>query len=202
MRPGSGSEALDQVLARHFPSVTPHVVLMTSAEPDGFEVIKIVRDAQGRFCCYLTYGISDLAEKRGTHPALSGLGYELILRAPAGTDALPPDWPVPLLNNLARHLRPKRHDLADSEPILFNESLTVDPPTGLTAVMFAQDVQFGHGIDTPNGYVQFLQVVGITQDEGMYQAAFGRAMLLEKLVASNPFLLTILDRSSVLPPPA
>lgn len=202
MRPGPGSDALDRVLAQHFPGVTPYVVLMTSAEPDGFEAIKIVRDGQGRFWCYLTYGISDLAEKRGTHPALSGLGYELILRAPADTESSPPDWPVPLLNNLARYLRPKRYALADSEPILFSESLTVDPPSSLTAVMFAQDVQFGHGIDTPNGYVQFLQVVGITQDEGIYQAAFGRAMLLEKLTPSNPFLLTILDRSSVLPPPA
>jgi len=47
--------------------------------------------------------------------------------------------------------------------------------------------------------VQFRQVVGITQDEGIYQSAFGRPKLLERLSASNPFLMTILTRQSVLP---
>jgi hypothetical protein len=187
------------VLAQHFPGVAPVVVTMVSADLDGFEGIRILRDPQERFWCYLTYGISDLAEKQGTHPALSGLGYELTMRVPGGSEPTPPDWPIPLLNNLARYLRPKRYDIVDSEPLLFNAPLIASLPTTLTAVMLADDVQFGYGMDTPNGYVQFRQVVGITHDEGVFQSGFGRSMLLEKMAAVNPFLLTMLDRRSVLP---
>lgn len=200
MKSGTGSDVLDSALARHFPGVSPVQVLMVSADTDGFEAIKILRDPQDRFGCYLTYGISDLAEKRSTHPALSGLGYELTLRVPC-SEPTPPDWPIAFLNNLARHLRPKRYDVVDSEPLLFNEPLTQSVATSLTGVMLADDVQFGYGMDTPNGHVQFRQVVGITQDEGMFQAGFGRPALQEKIAAANPFLLSILDRSSVLPPP-
>ena len=200
MTSGAGTEALDRVLAQHFPGVVPHVVLMTSADPDGFEAVKAVRDAPNGLWCFLTYGISDLGEKKSTHPALSGLGYELTLRAHDDGTASPPDWPIVLLNNLARYLRPKKYDVVDEEPLIFNEPLTVGIPTRLTAIMFADDVQFGYGMDTPNGYVQLRQAVGLTQDEGRYQAGLGRSRLREKILASNPFLLTRLDRSSVLPP--
>lgn len=202
VKQGPGSEALDKVLARHFPGVDPFHMLMTSAEKDGFKAIKVLRDTQGSFWLYLTFGISDLGEKQGTHPALSGLGYELTMRVPAGPAPSPPDWPIPLLNNLARYLRPMRYDVVDSEPILFETPLTTDPPTDLTGVMFADDVQLGYGVDTPNGYVQFRQVVGIRREEGVYQSAFGRAALVEKISRSNPLLLTILERPSVLPPPS
>lgn len=200
MKSGPGSDALDNILARHFPGLAPVQVLMVSAEWDGFEAIKVVRDAEGRFWCYLTFGISDLGEKHGTHPALSGLGYELTMRVAChAAESTPPGWPITLLNNLARFLRPQRYDVVDSEPLIFKEPLTVAAPTTLTAVMLADDVQFGYGMDTANGYVQFRQVVGITQDEAMFQAGFGRSALLEKISAVNPFLLTILDRPSVLP---
>ncbi|MGH9602605.1 MAG: suppressor of fused domain protein [Terriglobales bacterium] len=201
MTSGPGSDALDSVLARHFPGAAPLQVRMVSAEADGFEAVKVVRDPQQRFWCYLTFGISDLSEKQSRHPALSGWGYELTMRVPYGSEATPPDWPIALLNNLARYLRPKRYDVVDSEPLLFNEPLAAAAPTTLTALMLADDVQFGYGMDTPNGYVQFRQVVGLTQEEGMFQAGFGRSALLEKISAGNPFLLTILDRPSLLPPP-
>ncbi|MBI4167158.1 MAG: suppressor of fused domain protein [Acidobacteria bacterium] len=201
MTSGPGALALDGALAQHFPGVEPVLVLMTSADRDGFDAIKVLLDREGSFWFYLTFGISDLGEKQGTHPALSGLGYELTMRVPAGPEPSPPDWPIPLLNNLARYLRPMRYDVVDSEPILFETPLTTDPPTDLTGVMFADDVQLGYGVDTPNGYVQFRQVVGIRQEEGIYQSAFGRAALVEKISRSNPFLHTILDRPSVLPPP-
>ena len=202
MTSGTGTDALDGLLAQHFPEVAPYLVLMASADPDGFEAIKAVRDAEKRCWCLITYGISDLGEKKRTHPALSGLGYELTLRIPDGGGSAPPDWAILLLNNLARYLRPKKYDVLDEEPLIFNEPITLSAPTGLTAIMLADDVQFGNGIDTPNGYVQFRQVVGITQDEGMYQAGFGRSRLREKLLASDPFLVTRLDRISVLPPSA
>ena len=200
MRSGRGSEALDSILAKHFPHIEPHLVLMASSDPDGFEAVKVMKPPKDQFCFYITYGISDLGEKQGTHPALSGLGYELTMRVPPIADLSPPDWPIPLLNYLARHLRPLRYDVMDSEPVLFSTPLTAEPLTPLTGVIFADDVQLGYGMDTPNGFVQFRQVVGITQDEGMYQSAFGRSRLLEKISRLNPFLLTILDRPSVLPP--
>jgi hypothetical protein len=200
MTSGTGTDALDRLFSQHFPGAAQHVVLMTGADPDGFEAVKAVRDAERHCWCLITYGISDLGEKKRTHPALSGFGYELTLRAPESGESLPPDWAIVLLNNLARYLRPRRYDVLDDEPLMFNEPIAPGVSTALTAIMFADDVQFGNGIDTPNGYVQFRQVVGITQDEGMYQAGFGRARLREKLVASNPLLLTLLNRPSVLPP--
>jgi hypothetical protein len=198
---GPGTDALGSVLDKHFPGNRAHLVLMASSDTDGFEGVQALLAPNGQFWFYMTFGISDLGEKRGTHPALSGLGYELTLRAPGSPEASPPEWPIALLNNLARFLRPMKYDVLDSEPIQFNEPLSTASPTALTAIMFADDVQLGYGVDSANGFVQFRQVVGITEDEAMYQSAFGRARLQEKLAASNPFLLTILDRSSVLPPP-
>lgn len=201
MRSGPGADALNGVLTKRFPDIDPVLVLMTSSDQDGFEGLKVLLAPQGQFWFYITFGISDLGEKLGTHPALSGLGYELTMRVPNGPDPSPPDWPIPFLSTLARHLRPMKHDVLDSDPIIFSGPLTAASPTALTAVLFADDVQLGYGVDTPNGFVQFRQVVGVTQDEGIYQSAFGRSKLLEKLSPSNPFLLTILDRPSVLPPP-
>ncbi|KAF0246914.1 MAG: hypothetical protein FD180_273 [Planctomycetota bacterium] len=196
--PGTGTSALDAAIANHFPGVAPGIAFPVG-DVKPFAGVRIFRDPQCRFWFYMTYGISDLVEKMGNHPALSGRGYEFTMRVPFEAEA--PVWVAPFLGELTRILKPKGTSLCDSEPVLLGRPLTTMEPTRLDAVFFTADIQLGHGIDTPNGYVSFLQVVGIDAIEAaVLSFTPGTTLpLLRKLGPGNPFFMTILDRKSVLP---
>ncbi|WSF99056.1 suppressor of fused domain protein [Nocardia vinacea] len=72
-------------------------------------------------------------------------------------------------------------------------------PARLRALAFAIGPELGE-IDTLNGSVQFLQVVGLTSEE--YQAAQGgnAPALLQRLSPSIPLYSTDIDRGPLVPP--
>lgn len=195
---GPGTAALDAAVAKVFPGVAPHVAHAFAAGEPPFAGAKIFRDPQYRFWFVLTYGLSDLQEKRGRSVALSGLGYELTMRVPFEPE--PPVWMLPFLGELAAVLRPKGTEICETEPVVLGRPLTTMEPTKLDAVFFSEDAQLGHGIDTPNGYVTFLQVVGIYAAEAAFLASTPgtRLPLLRKLGPGNQFFMTQLDRRCIL----
>jgi suppressor of fused-like protein len=82
-----------------------------------------------------------------------------------------------------------------------NGPIALGHDTAIRAVAFAHDPELA-SIDTPNGHVDFLQVVGITEDE---QTAFKRwntLAALEVLAPSLPLLVTDLERASLLRDPS
>lgn len=147
---------------------------------------------------YVSYGLSELYEKESDDPAVSGWGIELtfrLRRAPSDTTA--PLWPVSLLQNLARYVFESGNVLYPGHHLDLNGPIALDEPTAIRAVAFTEDTQLGT-IDTPNGSLGFVQVVGLTTDE--YEAAqdWDTTELLKVVMSSEPLLITDLARSSVL----
>lgn len=66
---------------------------------------------------------------------------------------------------------------------------TDGPPTGLTIVVIVEDPQLGT-IDTPNGWVSFLQAVGVSRAEKDRMAVAGIAAVLDDVLADDGLWLT------------
>lgn len=124
----------------------------------------------------VTFGLTELFGKNSADPEVSGWGFELTMRVPAG-EAQPPAWTLRLLQQLGRYVfgtgRPFEHGhrMDPGGPI------TGAPDTRLTAVAFAADPELGT-INTPNGSVQFLTVVGVTAEELARMKATSTALVL------------------------
>jgi hypothetical protein len=146
---------------------------------------------------YVTYGLSELYEPQpADDPDISGWGFELTFRLRRGPETEAPAWPFTVLNRLANFV---------------NEgTLTIPPPgtrinlrapitgfpdnpdasdTELTTFAVALDPQLGE-IDTVNGRVTFLLLVGITDAERDLMVATSTANVLAGLGVTNPLLTT------------
>lgn len=140
---------------------------------------------------YVTYGLTELwAKEEGSRPEVSGWGYELTLRlAAAGDAAEAPGWPFGLLEAIARHTRQQAHPFAVGDRLDMGGPITSDQPTRLEVLAFVVDPEAGT-IDTPNGAVEFRQVVGVTRDELAEMQATSTAAVLDRLAVGNPRLAT------------
>ncbi|MCP2337796.1 suppressor of fused domain protein [Actinomadura rupiterrae] len=172
---------------------------------------------------YVSYGMSELYEKESDNPDESGWGFEFTFRlarpdaavAESGEDGEsgeggesgadgedePPVWPVNLMQNLARYVYSSGNWFAPGHHMNANGPLALDrEECTLTALMFAEDPELGT-IDTPNGRLQFLQLVGLTPDE--YEAArtWNSASLTELFASRLPLLVSDITRPSLLDDP-
>lgn len=151
---------------------------------------------------FVSYGLSDLYEKESSDPETSGYGIELTFRLTRGADAEPPSWAISFLQNLARYVFRTGnvfgagHNMNLAGPINLGQ-----PDTVIRAITFIVDPEFG-GMDTPNGRVEFLQVVGLSLDELQAITDWNIDGVLSILRERNPRLVTDLDRRSVLDDPA
>jgi hypothetical protein len=133
----------------------------------------------------------------------SGWGYEMTMKVRATS---PDDcwWAVNALRNLARYTYTSKRWF---EPYQFisgqGRPLRADGETILTSYLTAPDTEVA-GIDTVHGRVNFIQLVGITQDELDWVAgnrpdgAPERARELVERITSdgNPHLATNLERTN------
>lgn len=79
----------------------------------------------------------------------------------------------------------------------FNMDAPLTQETGLTALLFASDSTL-ETIETPNGSVAFLQVVGIAADELEAVNSWNGSAFLDLLKERDPLLMTDLKRRSLL----
>ena len=104
-------------------------------------------------------------EKETDDPAVSGYGFELTFRLKRGEEEQPPVWPMNLLQNLARYVFTSGnvfgpgHHMNANGPIALETGLPSSLPWG-----FAPTRSWAE-LDTPNGRLTILQVVGLTADE-------------------------------------
>lgn len=113
---------------------------------------------------YVTYGLSELGAKSSTDPKLSGFGLEYTLRL-VDPSPTPPAWPINLLRWVAAQIWLTRqpYDPAHSMNLPNPRMLeTVSP--GVEGLAFLADESLGT-IDTPNGTVQFVNVVPLARGE-------------------------------------
>jgi suppressor of fused-like protein len=150
---------------------------------------------------YITYGMTELYEKESDDPEYSGWGLEFtyrLARAPEDGDT-PPTWPLTLLNGMARYIIDSGNLLQPGHYIDLN-----GPPgpveSDLTSAAFVHDPELPP-IQTPNGKVEFLQLVGITDDEQAAMRRWKTSKVLELMADRLPLFVTDLRRKSLMADP-
>ncbi|MBY0460039.1 MAG: suppressor of fused domain protein, partial [Gemmataceae bacterium] len=151
---------------------------------------------------FVTFGFSELYEKESDDPDVSGWGFELTFRLTrvAEEDA-PPNWALNFLDNLGKYVRRSGNPFGSGHILDLNGPIAWGTDTLIRAIAFTTDSQLG-AIDTPNGRVEFLQIVGLTTDEHDACSDWHTTPILDLLRESNPLLVTDLDRASTLADPA
>jgi hypothetical protein len=151
---------------------------------------------------YVTYGLSELyVPNPAEDPEISGWGFELSFRLLRGAESTAPEWPFTVLNRLANFVNEGKLTIPPpGTRINLRAPITGFPEnagatdTKLTTFAVAVDPQLGK-IDTENGHVSFLLLIGVTDAERDEMLAKGTANVLDRLRATNPLLITDLRRS-------
>lgn len=204
--PALGWEAIDRALAPLYAGQEPkHWGTLISCRlggPDPLDGVSAYKRLEPvPHWHFVTYGFSELYEKDSDNTEISGWGFELTLRlaTDAGSDE-PPIWAVVLLQGLARYVFQSGNVLDAGDYMNLNGPMGSED-TLLRSVLFTPDPELP-AIDTPHGRVEFLQVVGITDDEERAAKQWTTGGLLEILAEKLPLLVTDLGRGSVLDDPA
>lgn len=150
----------------------------------------------------ITFGFSELYGKESENAEYSGYGFELSFRVTRAQDEEePPAWALNLLQNMGRYVFNSGNVFAAGDYLDANGPICLGADTELTALAFIPDPELGI-LHTPNGRVDFLQMVGITEDELEAMKVWNTEGLLEAGEAQIPGYLTDLSRTSMLQVPA
>ncbi len=145
---------------------------------------------------FVTYGFSELWAKEFSAPDISGFGFELTFRPiRKAKDKKPPNWAINFLQNLGRYVFTTGNNFGAGHTLPLNGPIEQGASTLIHAVSFALDPQLPP-ITTPNGRVEFLQVVGLTLDELEAISSWSAEAFLELRSRDDSFLLTDLSRAS------
>lgn len=180
-----GWDAIEAAVARVVPAQQP-LHWGTNALPGQDGIYGLSAYRVDDHWLLVTFGLTELFSKDSDDPEVSGWGLELTMRVPA-TEAQPPTWALRLLQQLGRYVFSTGRPFKDGHRM--DPGGPITPDTRLTAVAFATDPELGT-INTPNGAVQFLTVVGITADELARMKATSTAHVLAELAATSPLLIT------------
>lgn len=146
---------------------------------------------------YVTYGFTELFEKESDDPNESGYGFELTFRLKRESEEQPPVWPINLLQNLARYVFSSGNVFGSGHHMNANGPIALEINTQLTALGFRIDPELGE-LDTPNGHMAFLQVVGLTEDEMDAMMCWSGEKFLTALEKRFPLCITDLSRISAM----
>jgi len=147
---------------------------------------------------FLTYGLSELYAKESEDAEISGYGFELTFRLRCEPDAEePPAWALNFLQNLARYVFQSGNVFRDGDWMAINGPIASEEDTLLCYIALTADPELP-AIDTPNGRMEFLQVIGLTDDEAYAGRQWKVLKLLEALKPGMPLWITDLARPSLL----
>lgn len=150
----------------------------------------------------VTFGFSELYEKELENTEYSGYGFELSFRITCSKEEEePPAWALNLLQNMGRYVFNSGNIFAAGDYLDANGPICLGADTALTALAFIHEAEL-ETLHTPNGSVEFLQMVGITEDELEAMQVWNTIGLLEVGKAEIPGFITDLSRQSILQIPA
>ncbi|MEI0740344.1 suppressor of fused domain protein [Paenibacillus sp. JTLBN-2024] len=150
----------------------------------------------------VTYGFSELYEKETEDAELSGYGFELTFRlARSPEEEEPPAWALNLLQNMGRYVFKSGNVFRSGDYLDANGPICLGSDTLLTALAFVHDPELP-AIETPNGRVEFIQMVGITKDELESMQTWNTLGVLAAGLPYMPQYITDLGRESLLKMPA
>ena len=207
-----GWDAIDAELKKLYGDTEPHhygsiiKYWMGGEDPlDGTSIYDCNEQAFHRHI--ISYGMSELYfSPESADAEFSKWGFEFTFRiAPCELDpdsdhGTPhePFWAINIMNNLGRYVFESGKWFEPYHFIPANGPIRNDTDTALVGIAFAPDPKLP-SISTPNGQVQFLQMVGLTQAEldWLWQdPSTDRCQeLIEKMRADNPLLITDLART-------
>jgi hypothetical protein len=147
---------------------------------------------------FVTYGLSELYTKESDDPETSGYGLELTFRLRCDPDEVdPPIWAVNFLQDLARYVFESGNAFDDGHWMTANGPIAAETETLLCSMAFAYDPELP-AIDTPNGRLSFIQVIGLTADEERAAKHWKTRKLLDVLLPRMPLWTTDPTRPSLL----
>jgi suppressor of fused len=189
--------ALEKIHGEQEPLHWAPIISAMLGGPDPLQGTSAYRVADPAHWHFVTYGMSELYEKESDDPAVSGWGFEFTFRLARRGEETPPPWALDFLNNLARYVLESGNWFEPGHHLDLNGPIALGQATAIRAVAFAVDPQLG-AIETPNGRLVFLQIVGLTLDELEATRAWDATKLLSLLQGESPLLLTDLARPSFL----
>ena len=182
---------------RHWGPVMPWAL----GGPDPIRGISAYRSDHGQsHLHYVTYGISELYEKESDDPDVSGYGFELTFRLARDASQEPPNWVLNFLQNLGRYVFQSGHAFGVGHTLSLNGPIEVGSDTQISAITFGLDPELGR-IETPNGRVDFLQIVGLADKELDAVQYWNAERFLELVGERNPLWITDTTRQSLLADP-
>ena len=146
---------------------------------------------------YVTLGLSELYDKESMYEDISGFGIELTFRLVCGEEKTAPVWVKHFLENLAAYVFTSAESFEQFQCLDAGGVICQDVATKLTAVAFIDDKQL-QSIDTPNGNLTFLQVIGLTAKELAVFGTEGYKEWLKKFTKTNYLGITDLMREEIL----
>lgn len=163
---------------------------------DPLDMVRIFESERGGISHwhYVTYGFSELYDKECEDEDISGYGFELTFRLKK-TGEEPEKWPISLLQNIARYVFKTGNVFAAGHHMNLNSPIQVDYDTDITAIAFIEDPELP-AMETPNGDVEFIEVVGITKDELDAVMCWNCEKLLKTFEEFLPLGITDIDRKS------
>jgi Suppressor of fused protein (SUFU). len=151
---------------------------------------------------FVTFGFSELYDKESDDPERSGYGFELTFRLARGeTEEEPPAWAMNLLQNMGRYVFKSGNVFRNGDYLDANGPICLGADTKLTALAFVRDPELP-ALDTPNGQVEFLQMVGITGCELEAMQTWNTLGMLNACEEHMPRYITDLSRDSFMRVPA
>ncbi|WP_442603090.1 suppressor of fused domain protein [Paenibacillus sp. KN14-4R] len=150
----------------------------------------------------VTFGFSELYDKESDDAEHSGYGFELTFRlAREETEEEPPAWALNLLQNMGRYVFKSGNIFRSGDYLDANGPIYLGSNTKLTALAFIEDPELP-AADTPNGRVQFLQMVGIMGCELEAMQTWNTLGMLRACEEYMPRYITDLTRDSFMQVPA
>lgn len=163
----SGWDAIDHAMQqlygeqepKHYGTAIPY--MLGGPDPlDGISAYAV--DTPMPHWHFVTYGFSELYDKESDDPSRSGYGFELTFRLTRCEDeSEPPAWALNLLQNMGRYVFNSGNLFQPGDYLDANGPICLDSDTLLTALAFVKDPDLQE-LTSPNGSVQFIQMIGIT----------------------------------------
>ena len=146
----------------------------------------------------VSFGLTELGPKEFPSPEVSGFGFELTMRLSRSMEQndVPP-WAMSLMQMLGQYCHVSGVPFSSGESMFLGGSICPSVDSTMTAVCFAPDRQLG-SLQTPNGFMTFLQIVGIHADELAVIKDWNPHEVIDLLSQQDPLLMTDLTRPSIL----
>ena len=207
-----GWDAIDEALLKVYPEQEPRhygtILKYMLGGEDPLDGISIYDNHKQIFHRHIvSYGMSELYySPESSENEFSGWGFEFTFRVvpfegdkDAEGTKNEPFWVMNMMQNLARYVFDSKKWFEAYHFIPANGPIRLESDTKLVGIAFAPDPQLGT-IETSNGEVAFLQMVGITQQEldWLWQEPNTSRVeeLINKMREDNPLLITDLKREN------